>query len=287
MRSYLSLVKFSHTIFAMPFAMIGFFLALKMNEIPFDYQKIILVIGCMITARNAAMAFNRWLDRDIDGANPRTTIREIPKGIIKANQALVFVILNAILFVVLAYFINELCFFLSPIALVVILGYSYTKRFTILCHLILGVGLALAPIGAYLAVYPQFDWIPVCYGLAVLFWVAGFDIIYALQDTEFDAEHKLFSIPSYFGRTKALKISMALHIVAAALIILAGYLSYQSDLTLGLIHLLAIALFIGLLIYQHLLVRPDDLTQVNLAFFTTNGVGSLLFGILVILDLYL
>lgn len=286
MKSFLSLVKFSHTIFAMPFAMIGFFLGLKMNNLNLDVTKIVLVLLCMVTARNAAMAFNRWLDRDIDGANPRTSIREIPKGIISAKHALIFVIINSVLFVGFTYFINPLCFTLSPVALLVILGYSYTKRFTFLCHIVLGIGLALAPIGAYLSVMPSFDALPIYYGFAVLTWVAGFDIIYALQDSEFDQSNKLYSIPSYFGQNRALWISVVLHFISACIIIAAAFKANQLGLSIGYIHVAAVILFVALLFYQHLIVKPNDLSKINLAFFTTNGVGSVLFGCLVILDLY-
>src|SRR5690349_10928727 len=196
-KNYLSLVKFSHTIFAMPFAMIGFFLgfsflkeaifasSISLRTIFFS-EKFLLVLTCMITARSAAMAFNRYLDRNFDAKNPRTAIREIPKGIISANSALMFTIVSCILFIIATYFINNICFYLAPVALFVVLFYSYTKRFTALCHLVLGLGLSLAPIGAYIAVTGIFDIVPVLYSFAVLFWVSGFDIIYALQDEDFD-----------------------------------------------------------------------------------------------------
>src|SRR5687768_2331181 len=219
-KSYLSLVKFSHTIFAMPFAMIGFFLGV-MNSVAFNVEAdminmsvglidfgilLILVIGCMVFARSAAMAFNRYLDRSFDARNPRTAIREIPAGIIRANSVLLFTIINCILFIACTFFINRICFYLSPVALAVVLGYSYTKRFTPLCHLILGLGLSLAPIGAYLAVTGRFDLLPILFSLAVIFWVSGFDIIYALQDEEFDRKEKLYSIPAFVGKSKALLI---------------------------------------------------------------------------------
>ena len=206
MRKYLSLIKFSHTIFAMPFALIGFFLASKDSE-P-EWITLLYVVLCMVFARSAAMAFNRYIDRDIDTANPRTAkVREIPNGSIKAKSALIFVLLNCLLFIVTTYLINPLCFALSPIALITILGYSYTKRFTALCHLILGLGLALAPIGAYLAISGKFEILPVLFSLVVLFWVSGFDIIYSLQDEEFDKAQKLHSIPVLLGKKNALNLS--------------------------------------------------------------------------------
>ena len=194
MKKYLSLIKFSHTIFAMPFALIGFFLASQQYN--FEWITLLYVVLCMVFARSAAMAFNRYIDRDIDIANERTAqIREIPNRTITAKNALLFVVINAMLFVLTTYFINSLCFALSPIALLTILGYSYTKRFTVLCHLVLGLGLSLAPIGAYLAVSGVFDIIPILFSCVVLFWVSGFDIIYSLQDDDFDKTQKLHSIP--------------------------------------------------------------------------------------------
>ncbi|MEM9821016.1 MAG: UbiA-like polyprenyltransferase, partial [Bacteroidota bacterium] len=177
MKHYLSLIKFSHTIFALPFALLGFFLAAHRSGDPsFPWHLLLLVILCMVFARSAAMAFNRYLDRDIDLKNPRTANREIPAGVISPNAALAFVVINSLLFIACTWWINPICFYLSPLALLIILGYSYTKRFTFLCHFVLGLGLALAPVGAYLAVLGKFDLIPVLYGLVVLFWVSGFDI---------------------------------------------------------------------------------------------------------------
>ena len=168
MKNYLSLVKFSHTIFAMPFALIGFFLAVHFTPASFEWHLLLKVMLCMVFARNAAMAFNRYIDRNIDKKNSRTAIREIPAGTIKANAALWFVILNSVAFVITTYFINSLCLALSPVALAVVLGYSITKRFTALCHLVLGIGLGLAPIGAYLAVVGKFDLLPLLFSFASL-----------------------------------------------------------------------------------------------------------------------
>lgn len=283
-KNYLSLIKFSHTIFALPFAMVGFFLAAM--QYGFRWQLFLLVLLCMVFARSAAMAFNRYLDRDIDKLNPRTERREIPAGIITAKSALIFVFVNCILFIITTYFINPLCFYLSPIALIVILGYSYSKRFTYLCHFILGLGLALAPIGAYLAAGGTFDLIPLLYSGAVLLWVTGFDVIYALQDEEFDKDLQLNSIPATLGKVKALKLSSLLHLFCAALMLLASWnLSLQFP-AFGWLHWLAAGIFILLLFYQHTLIKPQDLSKVNLAFFTTNGVASLIFGALLILDIY-
>jgi 4-hydroxybenzoate polyprenyltransferase len=286
---YLSLVKFSHTVFAMPFAMIGFFLAIGSPDRPeagvagSDLPvKFLLVVLCMVTARSAAMAFNRYLDRRFDALNPRTAIREIPAGIISANSALWFTILMSGLFILSAAFINPLCLYLSPVALAVVLGYSYTKRFTPLCHLILGLGLSLAPIGAYLAVTGAFHPLPILFSLAVLFWVGGFDIIYALQDEEFDKANRLHSIPSWLGKAKALHVSELFHVLTAGFIVLAGV---QGGF--GAWYWLGAALFLGLLVYQHTVVKPNDLSRVNLAFMTANGMASVAFAAFVITDLLL
>jgi 4-hydroxybenzoate polyprenyltransferase len=286
MKSYLSLIKFSHTIFAMPFAMLGFFLAVNSPGQSFSAKLLGLVVLCMVFARSAAMAFNRYLDREYDSKNPRTAVREIPAGIISSRSALVFVLASSALFVITTWFINPLCFYLSPIALLVILGYIYTKRFTALCHFVLGLGLSLAPIGAYLAVTGKFDLIPVLYSVAVLLWVSGFDIIYALQDEEFDKSQNLFSIPTALGKKRALLLSSVLHAACVAIIYLAAWLVSQQFPAFGWLNWLAALLFTALVFYQHTLVKPDDLSKVNLAFFTTNGVASLLFGGLLILDFY-
>lgn len=287
MKNYLSLVKFSHTIFALPFALLGFFLATLTADVSISGRLLFLVVLCMVFARSAAMAFNRYLDRDIDQQNPRTAVREIPAGIITARSALIFVVITSLLFIATTWFINPLCFYLSPVALLVILGYSYTKRFTFLCHFVLGLGLSLAPIGAYLAVIGQFDIIPLLYSAAVLFWVSGFDIIYALQDEDFDRSLQLNSIPVALGKKGALRLSNVLHTLCGLFILLAAYLLQQNFNDFNWLLWLASGIFIFLLYYQHRLVKPDDLSKVNLAFFTTNGLASLVFCGLVIADMYL
>ena len=281
MKKYLSLIKFSHTIFAMPFAFIGFFLASKLYN--FEWITLFYVLLCMVFARSAAMAFNRYIDRDIDKANPRTVhVREIPSGRITPDKALIFVIINSLLFILTTYLINPICFTLSPISLIIILGYSYTKRFTALCHLILGLGLALAPIGSYLAVSGKFAVIPILFSVVVLFWVSGFDIIYSLQDEEFDKTQKLHSIPVLLGKKNALDLAKLLHFLTFATLSIAGSLG-----DFGLYYWLGFWIFSGLLIYQHTLVRHNDLSKVNLAFFTANGIASVIFGTCVTFDLYL
>lgn len=283
MKNYLSLIKFSHTIFAMPFACIGFFWATTNQAGQTNWWLFLQVVLCMVFARSAAMAFNRYADRDIDEKNPRTALREIPAGVISPDNALYFVIVNCILFIIITYTINPLCFYLSPIALAVVLGYSYTKRFTALCHFVLGVGLALAPIGAYVAVTGAFDQnsvVAVIYSFVVLFWVSGFDIIYALQDEDFDKSLGLNSIPAALGKKQALMLSNVLHVISASLVILAGIQSQA-----GMFYWIGTVVFITLLVYQHFLVKPHDLSKVDLAFFTTNGIASAIFGVLVITDL--
>lgn len=312
-KNYLSLIKFSHTIFAMPFALIGFFLAIKSGYYSYSvisellgtgqwnlnntggwtaenyyelnaeefWLKFFLVLICMITARSAAMAFNRYLDRKWDAMNPRTAIREIPKGIITPQNALVFTIASCVLFIAATFFINPICFYLSPVALAVVLGYSYTKRFTPLCHLVLGLGLSLAPIGAYLAVTGEFHWLPILFSLAVIFWVSGFDIIYALQDEEFDRSNQLYSIPAWLGKAKALRVSEILHLFSAAAVIAAGKLG-----GFGWLYWIGVLVFGGMLLYQHSIVKPNDLRRVNLAFMTANGIASVVFAVFVIADLF-
>ncbi len=319
-KNYLSLIKFSHTIFALPFALIGFFLGIFKSRLgqtnlndtigwgttifPIKYFNegiggahfslpaffninpfiiiFILVLACMITARSAAMAFNRYLDRQFDAKNPRTAIREIPAGIITEKNALYFTILMCILFIVCTFFINRICFYLSPVALFVILFYSYTKRFTFLCHLVLGIGLSLAPIGAYLAVTGVFAWLPILFSIAVVCWVSGFDIIFALQDEAFDKENNLYSMPSVLGKAKALHISEFLHAIAALAICYAGYYGQFHWL-----YWVGTTVFCGMLIYQHLIVKPNDLSRVNIAFMTANGIASVVFSLFVIMDMFL
>jgi 4-hydroxybenzoate polyprenyltransferase len=281
-KTYLSLVKFSHTVFAMPFAFIGFSLAVSGDDHQFSLKLFLLIILCMIFARNAAMGFNRLADKKFDALNPRTASREIPSGIINSRAALIFIIVNAVLFISTTYFINPLTLILSPVALIIILGYSLTKRITILCHFILGLGLSLAPIGAYISVTGKFSLLPLIYSFIVLTWVSGFDIIYALQDDEFDRTNSLYSIPSRTGRRKALLISVMVHIITFLLVIGAGILG-----TSGYFYWIGAALFTVLLSYQHLIVSHKDISRVNLAFATTNGIASIVFSVFVIFDLFI
>ena len=282
LNKYLSFVKFAHTVFAMPFAMIGYFLGTAYAGVGFSWQTFLLVILCMVFARNAAMSFNRYADRFIDAKNPRTEDREIPSNVIKPQAALVFVIANAIAFMIACRFLNMLVFYLSPVALLVVLGYSFTKKYTSLCHFVLGTGLSLAPVGAYLAVTGVFAWLPVMFSFVVLLWSGGFDIIYALQDEDFDVQERLHSIPAWVGKRNALIISALAHTVAGALVVVIGFFW-----DFGVWYATGAAIFLFLLLYQHLIVKPNDLNRVNAAFFTSNGIASVVFAGFVILDLLL
>jgi 4-hydroxybenzoate polyprenyltransferase len=279
---YLSLVKFSHTVFALPFALVGYFLGATNEAYGFELRTFLLVLACMVFARSAAMAFNRYADYRYDSLNPRTANREIPSGRISKRNALIFVIISSLLFVTATALLNRLTLILSPVALLVILGYSYTKRFTALCHLILGLGLSLAPIGAYIAVTGTFALLPLIYSGIVLTWVSGFDIIYAMQDEKFDRHTGLYSVPAVTSPRTALLFSTALHFISALFVAAAGLAGNA-----GMAYWAGALIFLALLIYQHSIVKPDDLTRVNLAFGTTNGIAGVLFGILVIADLFI
>lgn len=281
-RDYTRLVKFEHTVFALPFALIGFFLAVVQEPGSLSFVLLFKVIGCMVFARNAAMGFNRYLDRIFDAANPRTAMREIPAGVIAPKRALSFVIINAILFVGVSWLINDLCFYLSPVALLVILGYSYTKRITPLCHFVLSAGLALAPIGAYLAVKGEFAVVPLLFSMVVFFWVSGFDIIYASQDVDFDSSYQLYSLPVMLGIKRALQLSVIVHLITVVFVLFAGMALHA-----GWLYWIGATVFIGLLSYQHLIIKPDDLSRVNLAFGTTNGIASVIFAAFVITSFYI
>lgn len=285
MKNYLSLIKFSHTIFALPFALIGFSLGIAKYPDAFSYQLLLLVLACMVFARSAAMAFNRYIDKDIDLINPRTANRELPAGILASNHVIYFVIFNAVAFVFCAGLINGTCLVLSPIALIIILGYSLTKRFTALCHFVLGLGLSLAPIGAYLAVTETFDIVPIFFGMVVFFWVAGFDIIYALQDESFDVDNNLKSTPALLGKEKAMMVSSGAHFLSISFLIAAGFLVGVEVSSLSFIYWVGILIFCALMVYQHRIVSARDLSKINLAFFTTNGIASVVFATLFIIDM--
>jgi 4-hydroxybenzoate polyprenyltransferase len=284
-KSYLSLIKFSHTVFALPFALIGFCIGLhdsKLNLSQLILPLLIKVLICMVASRTAAMAFNRFIDRKFDALNPRTANREIPSGIISANNGLILTIASSIALIITTYTINKTCFYLSPIALLITLGYSYTKRFTWLCHLILGVGLALAPVGAYLSVTNQFNLAPIVIGILVIFWVSGFDMLYALQDEEFDTANNLFSLPVLLGRKNTMWLSVAFHLVSIICVFYAGYIMHS-----GIFYWLGASVFSGLLIYQHTIISPTNITRINIAFGTVNGISSLIFALFFTIDFFI
>ena len=277
---YLRLVKFSHTIFAMPFALIAFTFALWSTPATFSWWLLLQVVLCMVFARNVAMGFNRWADRKIDAENPRTASREIPSGQISPRNAMIFVVVNAVLFIATASTINLLTAVLSPVALAVIMFYSYCKRFTSLAHLVLGLSLSIAPAGAYIAVTGTLTLAPCLLSLVVLTWCGGFDIIYALQDAAFDRKRGLHSIPSHFSVATSLYISIALHCVSvAALILFARYLPQGWLLWCG------VGLFTAILVAEHILVTPTRQRSIGIAFGTLNGLASLTLAAFVIAEI--
>lgn len=275
---WFSLVAFRHSIFALPFALQGAWLAARGAP---RAALVGWIVACAVAARTSAMAFNRWLDRRIDARNPRTQSRELPSGRLSPSQALGLALASGAAFVALSWAINPLCGKLAPAVLAVLWFYSVTKRFTFLAHAFLGLALGLAPLGAWLAVRGNFEgdlWTPLALALAVLCWVAGFDLIYACQDAGFDRASGLHSIPARFGIAASLALSRALHVATVALLALVWWRA-----ELGWIYLAAIALAAALLVYEQSLVRADDLSRVNLAFFTVNGwVGVGLFAGLVL-----
>lgn len=284
MKSYLNLVKFSHTIFALPFAMIGYSLGVQHSG--FSWWTLMGVLACMVLARSAAMGFNRLIDRKFDAANPRTAQREIPAGVVSVRSVRTFVIICSVGFVAVAATFNLLTFLLSPIALAVVLGYSYTKRFTSLCHLVLGMGLAIAPTAAYIAVTGEISLISVLFSLIVLTWVSGFDIIFALQDVDFDRSAGLRSIPVRLGIRGGLIVSALLHFMTYCLVMISGMILIVQYGASAILMWCGVSAFGGLLFYQHIIVKPSDLSRVNLAFGTTNGVASVIYATFVILSLF-
>ena len=277
---YMGLVKFSHTIFAMPFALMAFVFALKTTEAQFSWILLLQVVGCMVFARNVAMGFNRWADHKIDGENPRTATREIPAGKISPKSAMTFVVINALLFIATSSSINLLTAVLSPVALIVVMFYSYCKRFTSLAHIVLGLSLGIAPSAAYIAVTGTLTVAPCLITLLVLTWCGGFDIIYALQDLDFDRQRGLHSIPVRFGVRGALYISIALHATSIATLILFALSCPQ-----GWLLWTGVALFSLCIIVEHILVTPTKQRSIGIAFGTLNGIASLTLATFTILQL--
>lgn len=281
-RLILDMIKFEHTIFAMPFALIGTALAARQSGHGLQALTVVWIVLAMIGARSAAMAFNRLADAKYDSENPRTATRHIPAGLLSAAQVWGFLAVSIAIFEVASWQLNPLCLLLSPVALAVVLGYSYTKRFTSLCHLFLGFAIGIAPIGAWIAVTGRLDTVPLLLGAVVMLWIGGFDIIYALQDYDFDVQSPLHSLPKRLGKARALAVSRLMHLGAVGLLITIGVLS-----GLHILAYLGIAVAACLIAWEQSLVKPNDLSRVDLAFFTLNGWVSVSLFVFVLLDLLL
>src|SRR4030066_694725 len=264
---YLRLIKFSHSIFALPFAFTSALIAA--NGIPSLYQTFWITVA-MVCGRSGAMGMNRIIDRKIDALNPRTKNRELPRGVIKTGEAFIFTIIAFALLLFAAYKLNPLCLKISPIVLLVLFTYSYTKRFTWLSHIVLGTALSLAPLGAWIAIKGTFDFqiLPLCF--AVMFWVAGFDVFYAMQDIDFDKKHGLYSIPSAFGITTSLRIARLFHLITIAML-----LGLMPIFNLGVLYLFGVLIASALMLYEHSLIKPADLSKLDMAFFNMNGYISI------------
>ena len=268
---YLRLVKFSHTIFAMPFALLSFTYAwMTAEHDAVSWVVLLQVVACMVFARNVAMGFNRWADRNIDAENPRTANREIPAGVISSRGAVIFIIINALLFVATTLTINPLCAWLSPVALFVVMFYSYCKRFTAMAHIVLGLSLGIAPVGAYIAVTGTTAVECRLLAAVVTTWCAGFDIIYALQDAEFDRKRGLHSIPSHFSATTSLVICALLLLASVGLLV---WFALSEPLTWLLYT--GCALFAAILALEHFLVTPTKQRNIGIAFGTLNAMASM------------
>ena len=264
----LQMITFEHTVFALPFALIAVLLA--QDGLP-SIRQLFWIVAAMVGARSAAMTFNRIVDLDYDRANPRTRERALPSGRLSISFAVVFTAIMSALFVVSAGMLNRLCLYLSVPTLLVLLAYSYTKRFTLLSHFVLGFAIGLAPLGAWLAISGEIALAPILLGCTVMLWIAGFDLIYACQDTAFDRQFQLFSIPARWGKPRALIVSSLLHVATVAVLFSVAWLSNLGAVAYG-----GIAVVAAILYWEHRIVRPDDLSRVNVAFFTLNGYVSLL-----------
>ena len=273
---YLKMIKFSHSIFALPFAFTAALMAA--SGIP-SLKQILWIVVAMVSARSGAMGLNRIIDRKIDAANPRTANREIPSGKINVGSAVFFTVLSLTVFVFSAYMLNPLCLKLSPLAIAVLLLYSYTKRFTWLSHIVLGIAISAAPVGAWIAVRGTFNAEILPIAFAVVFWLAGFDVLYALQDIEFDRSHGLHSIPERFGIKDALIFSRVFHLITWGLLAFTGII-----FDLGIFYWIGMAAAGGLFIYEHSLVKHDDLSKLNMAFFNMNGYISMTVFVFTLLD---
>ncbi len=275
---YLKMIKLSHSVFALPFAFTGAILAA--SGIP-SLKQVFWIAVAMVGARSGAMGLNRIIDRKIDAANPRTANREIPSGKINVRDAVIFTFISLALFVFAAYNLNPLCLKLSPIAIGVLVLYSYTKRFTWMAHFVLGIAISAAPIGAWIAIRGTFDLEIMPLSIAVVFWLAGFDVLYALQDMEFDKSHGLYSIPQRFGIKKSLILSRIFHFVTWSLLAVNGVI-----FNLNFVYWIGMFLVSGLLIYEHSLVKHNDLSKLDMAFFNMNGYISIAVFVFTMVALY-
>ncbi len=277
LKTILEDIKIQHTVFALPFALMSAFIA--SNGVP-SSDKLLWILLAMVGARSSAMSFNRIADVDYDRENQRTKERALPKGRIRKSHYIIFLLISAILFVFSCMMLNRLALILSPAALLIVCFYSYTKRFTIFSHFFLGLSLSLAPIGAWVAIREEISIVSVVLGLAVIFWLAGLDIIYSCQDIEFDKSHGLFSFPAKLGIGRALRLSALFHFIMILLLFSLIFLE-----NLGLFFIIGVVLIAGLLLYEHSIVRPDDLSRVNVAFFDVNGIISIGLMLMTILDI--
>jgi 4-hydroxybenzoate polyprenyltransferase len=279
---FLGLIRFSHTVFALPFALLSAVLAWRVT--PFRSQDLLGIILCMVFARSSAMAFNRFIDRDIDAANPRTVGRHLPAGLLSTRAVIAFIALcsGAFILSTLMFLPNRWPLWLAGPVLAFLLGYSYAKRFTSFCHYWLSAALMLAPIAAWLAITGSIAWPPIVLAGVVFFWVGGFDIIYATQDAEFDREKGLFSLPSRLGVKASLRLAAVSHALAIACLVALWWVA-----SLGPIFLIGVVAVAILLVYEHLLVRPDDLSRLNIAFFNVNAVISLGLLLVGLLDIWI
>ncbi|OEU63498.1 MAG: 4-hydroxybenzoate octaprenyltransferase [Desulfuromonadales bacterium C00003094] len=281
-RTLLEMIRFSHTIFAFPFALMAVVLASRMEGMLPSAGQLVWICLALIGARTGAMACNRLIDARIDAANPRTADRHLPAGRVSSREATILAVVGFALMLVAAWRLNPLCLTLAPVAIGLLLFYSYCKRFTALSHLVLGLCLAAAPIGAWIALRGSLEWPPLILGLAVLCWVAGFDIFYALQDEEFDRSQGLHSIPARLGARRAIALAKLLHGLMIILLSLLVLITPLGNLYLGGVLLVA-----GLLVYEHRLVRADDLSRLNMAFFTLNGYVSMCMFVFTLIDVAL
>jgi 4-hydroxybenzoate polyprenyltransferase len=273
---YLQMIKFPHSVFALPFAFTSAIMAAGGTP---PLEKMFWITLAMVGARSGAMGLNRIIDREIDRVNPRTRNRELPRGVIMVSEAVLFTAISFGILILSAYMLNPLCLKLSPIAIAVLFLYSYTKRFTWATHFVLGLSLSAAPMGAWIAVRGTFDAEILPITIAVIFWLAGFDTLYALQDIEFDKSYGLSSIPKRFGIKKALFFARTFHLVSFLLLLLSGLL-----FKLGIVYWLGMMIVAGLLIYEHSLVKEDDLSKLDIAFFNMNGYISLTVFVFTFLD---